>query len=112
MSMTNPTLIEPGVKYFFNQTLKQCNTKKISLYNTLCNIGLLITFLVIMFSILYYKKTTKKSSEELNQEEENKQRYILSTVQKYTDNKLRENQQLITNLPPFNPDDIIYTRLR
>jgi hypothetical protein len=28
MSSSSPILVEPGVNYFFNQTLKQCNIKR------------------------------------------------------------------------------------
>ena len=33
-----PTLIEPGVKYFLNQTLKQCREFKDKFNNSLLNI--------------------------------------------------------------------------
>ena len=69
---SSPTLIEPGVKYFFNQTLKQCNVKRNNLYNTLCNLGLFAAFLGIFLSILYYKKKAKKTAAELEEEEQQK----------------------------------------
>lgn len=104
---STPTLIEPGVKYFFNQTLKQCNVKKHNMYNTLCNLGFLFLFLGILIGILYYKKNTKKSEEQLKKEQEKDNNYILSTVKKYNDNMMREKQQLITNLQPLDPTDVM-----
>ena len=35
---TKPILIEPGVKYFLSETLKQCKDFKDKYYNTLFNI--------------------------------------------------------------------------
>jgi hypothetical protein len=105
----SPTLIEPGVKYFFNQTLKQCNSKRSDLYNTLCNLGLFTMFLGIFLSILYYKKKTKKNGDELEEEERQSQMMVLSKIANYNDVKLRESQHLITNLPALNAQDIMYT---
>jgi len=50
-----PTLVEPGVKYFLNQTLKQCRHYKNNFNNILFNILLLCVFLVILGSLLIYK---------------------------------------------------------
>lgn len=104
---TSPTLIEPGVKYFFNQTLKQCNVKRNNLYNTLCNLGLFAVFLGIFLSILYYKKKNKKTEAELEEEERQNQQIILSKIGQYNDVKLRESQDLITNLPLMNAQAIM-----
>jgi hypothetical protein len=104
---SSPTLIEPGVKYFFNQTLKQCNVKRNNLYNTLCNLGLFAVFLGIFLSILYYKKKTKKNEVELEEEERQNQQIILSKIKNYNDVKLRESQELITNLPLMNAQQLM-----
>lgn len=96
---SNPTLIEPGVKYFFNQTLKQCNLKRMSLYNTLCNLGLMLLFIGLFGGILYYKKCAKKTNAELEENERQKQMYILSKLKNYNDVRLKERQDLITGLP-------------
>jgi hypothetical protein len=104
---SSPTLIEPGVKYFFNQTLKQCNSKRTNLYNTLCNLALFAMFLGIFLSILYYKKKTKKNGAELEEEERQSQMILLSKIANYNDVKLRESQHLITNLPALNARDIL-----
>ena len=39
-----PKLTEPGIKYFLNQSLKQCHKVRIAHYNNLFNFGLLIVF--------------------------------------------------------------------
>jgi hypothetical protein len=43
-----PSLTEPGVKYFLNETLKQCHIVKNKFHNTVINIGLLIGFLLVL----------------------------------------------------------------
>jgi hypothetical protein len=104
---SSPTLIEPGVKYFFNQTLKQCNVKRNNLYNTFCNLGLFAAFLGIFLSILYYKKKAKKNGVEIEEEQQQNQALILSKIKNYNDVKLRESQELITNLPLLNAQEIM-----
>jgi hypothetical protein len=58
-------------------------------------------FLMILGSILFIKykgKLTPAEKEEKNQE---KQRYILSTIKRYQENKERASQQMITGLPTW-----------
>jgi hypothetical protein len=43
-SFAKPILTEPGVKYFLNETLKQCHVFKEKHNNTLFNIGITIIF--------------------------------------------------------------------
>ena len=50
-----PTLIEPGVKYFLNHSLKQCHMIRDKFHNTIFNIGLFIGFLIILGLILLFK---------------------------------------------------------
>ena len=55
--MNNPSLLEPGAKYFFNETLKNTNRKNSSYKNNLVNLGLFLFFITILGLLLYYKKT-------------------------------------------------------
>ena len=57
-------LIEPGVKYFFYESLKRCKLKKINYFNTLLNLGLLFLFISIFGIFILYKKKTKISKKE------------------------------------------------
>ena len=52
---SKPMLTEPGVKYFLSATLKQCNEFRNKYNNVLMNIGLLISFLIVLGLILLYK---------------------------------------------------------
>ena len=49
---TKPILTEPGVKYFLNETLKQCREFKNNYNNHIFNISLLVIFLIILFPII------------------------------------------------------------
>ena len=59
-----PTLIEPGVKYFLNQTLKQCREFKDKFNNSLLNILLFLLFLFLLGCILLYKYKGKLTPSE------------------------------------------------
>jgi hypothetical protein len=67
-------------------------------------LGLFAAFLGIFLSILYYKKKSKKNEAELEEEE---RQIILSKIGQYNDVKLRESQDLITNLPLMNAQAIM-----
>ena len=60
-----PTLTEPGVKYFLNQTLKQCHIVRDNFHNMVFNIGLFIGFLIILGLILLYKYKGRLSPVEI-----------------------------------------------
>jgi hypothetical protein len=44
-----PILIEPGVKYFLHQTLKQCHNVREKFHNTIFNIGLFSKHSILFF---------------------------------------------------------------
>jgi hypothetical protein len=94
-----PMLTEPGVKYFINETLKQCHRFKEQYQNMMFNIGLLILFFIILGILLVYKYKGKLTPEEIEQNESLKKQYILSKIKNYQDTKIRAQQELITGLP-------------
>lgn len=96
-----PMLTEPGVKYFINETLKQCHHFKEQHQNMLYNIGLLVMFLVLLGILLLYKYKGKLTPEEMEEKERIKKQYILSKIKNYQDAKVRAQQELITGLPHF-----------
>ena len=99
-----PILTEPGVKYFLNETLKQCHNFKEKYNNMMFNIGITITFFVILGILLLYKYKGKLTPEEMEQKETVKKQYILSKIKNYQETKLRAQQQLITGLPHWEND--------
>ena len=106
-----PTLIEPGVKYFLHQTLKQCHIVREKFQNTIFNIGLFIGFLIILGLILLYKYKGKLTPVEIEKKNKEKQQYILSKVQKFQQAKRNAHQELITGLPAWESEyDIIHSK--
>jgi len=103
-----PMLTEPGVKYFINETLKQCHRFREQYQNMMFNIGLLILFIVVLGILLVYKYKGKLTPEEIEQNESLKKQYILSKIKNYQDAKIKAQQNLITGLPHWeNEFDII-----
>ena len=98
---TKPSLIEPGVKYFLNQTLKQCNNIKNNYYNFVFNLSLFIVFLLIVFVILFYKYRGRLTESEKKQKDKEKQQYILSKIKMLQESKRIAHQELITGLPDW-----------
>jgi ABC-type bacteriocin/lantibiotic exporter with double-glycine peptidase domain len=98
---TKPILIEPGVRSFLCETLKQCHKFKEEYYNTLFNIGMFIAFLVILAILLVYKYKGKLTEEEKYQKDLEKQEYVMEKIKNYKLNKLKAHQQLITGLPQW-----------
>ena len=103
-----PMLTEPGVKYFINETLKQCHQYKEKYHNLNFNIGLLVVFFIILGILLLYKYKGKLTPEEIEEKKLQKKQYILSKIRNYQDAKTRAQQKLITGLPQWdNEFDII-----
>ena len=106
-----PALTEPGVKYFLNQTLKQCHIIRNNFHNTIFNIGLLIAFLLVLGLILLYKYKGKLSPVELEEKNKEKQQYILSKIKNFQEAKRIAHQELITGLPAWESEyDIIHSK--
>lgn len=107
MLTSSPSLVEPGIKYFLNQTLKNCNTLKDRYYNFIFNVAVSISFFVILGILLYSRYKGKPNPRELRRKEIEKQKYIMSMIRNYHASK--ETGQ-ITGLPLLEPKghDIIY----
>ena len=96
---SKPTLVEPGIKYFLNETLKKCREFRSKYNNWLFNIGLFIAFVLILGAILLYKYKGKLTPVEKDVKERKKQQYILSKIKNFQDAKRIASQELITGLP-------------
>ena len=111
-NFTKPTLIEPGVKYFLNETLKQCRIFKNTYHNLLFNISLGIAFLFLLGIILFFKYKGKLTPAEKELRNRQKQQYILTKIQNFQESKQRAQQELITGLPHWNSEyDIINRKI-
>jgi hypothetical protein len=108
-----PRLTEPGIKYFLNETLKQCHVYKINYNNLLINIGLFIGFLLILGAILFYKYKGRLTQVEKDRKNREKQEYILSKVKSFQEAKRTAHQELISGLPGWDSEyDIINNKIK
>ena len=94
-----PSLIEPGTKYFFKSTLRQCNAVKQMHMNKLYNITLLLLFAFILGCVMVYNYKGRLTKQEIYIQHEKERQYILETVRKLDEERQKESQQRITNLP-------------
>lgn len=98
----SPKLIEPGTHYFFKETLKNCKKIKYSFYNKLFNIIITLIFVLAISTFLYiqYKNVNNKKLKE-NQEKIKEYQYgkIMRIIEEHNQEKARQRQELITNLP-------------
>jgi len=102
MNFTKPVLTEPGVKYFLDQTLKQCHIVKDKYYNYLFNMGLFIFFIIILVIILFWKYKGRLTPLEIDKKNKEKQQYILSKIKNLQQAKKIAHQELITGLPSWD----------
>jgi len=97
-------LIEPGVRYFLKETLKNCNKKRTVYNNNLFNLCLFLGFFFILGIILLYKFKTKPTKKDLEKREYMKKTYILSKIKSLNEKAASERHELLTNLPKFESD--------
>jgi hypothetical protein len=110
--INRPKLTEAGVKYFINETLKQCHQFKEQYQNMIFNITMLVLFCIILGILLLYKYKGKLTQEEIEQKEVIKKQYILSKIKNFQEAKIRAQQELITGLPHWeNEFDIIKNKI-
>mgnify|MGYP007082033200 CR=1 FL=1 len=99
---TKPTLVEPGTKYFLNETLKQTHIFRLKYQNYIINIGLFVFFLLVLGAILVYKYKGRLTEQDKAQKNKEKQQYILSKIKNFQESKRRAQQELITGLPNWD----------
>ena len=104
MNTQKATLIEPGVRYFISETLKNNRNKKQYIDKINTNITLFLIFCLIIGGILYYKRKHKPTLEDLKQKEQLKKYNILNKIKLLSDRKLKDRNEIITNLPKFESD--------
>ena len=97
--MERPYLTEPGVRYFINETLKQCHITKDKYYNIAFNIIAFLLFIIIIGFILNYKYKGATDYNEKQRKEAEKKKYILGQIQKMQRMEKNNSMDLITNLP-------------
>jgi hypothetical protein len=94
-----PKLIEPGVKYFLNGTLKECRKFKDNHYNSFFNIYMLFILVAIIGGFLIYRYKGKLTPLEISIKNRKKQEYIMSKLQQLAHLRKYQDNNLITTLP-------------
>jgi hypothetical protein len=98
-----PSLIEPTVKHYLNETLKQCHIVKTNFHNTVLNIGLFVLFVLVVGLILFFKYKGQIPEEERRQQDIEKQKLILEKIKMVQEHNKKAHQDLITGLPALIP---------
>ena len=101
IDFTKPSLVEPGTKYFLNETLIKCARFKKEYYNDLFNIIGITIVIISIIGFLYYKYKGKLTPAEKMLKERDRKHYILSRIKNYQDAKRLESQTLITGMPTW-----------
>lgn len=102
---SNPLLIEPGVKYFIDETLKQCNSAKKKYNEHLLNFGLFVGFVVIVGGILVYlHKNRYKNNVKKEIAKQQYNEYVVGLVKKINETRCKEEGTKITDLPEYESE--------
>ena len=104
--INQPKLVEPGVKYFFKNILKETHKYKQKNYNILYNIFLFVLFFLVLGIILIYKYKGNKTPKEIYEKNLKNKQYIMSKLVYYNrinlENQKRIQNNMITNLPDYS----------
>ena len=92
-------LVEPGVKFFLKESLKQCNEVKKHHNFLLYNLVGFLFLICIMSAILWFMYKGKLTPVEKALKERKKQEYILEKLRNIP---APQNKSIITNLPKWN----------
>lgn len=103
--MDKPKLIEPGMKYFIKESLKNCNNFRNNYNNYVINLILLFVFLLILGMFLYIRYKGKLTPLEKENKLNEQKHYVLSKIKQLQDVKRQKSQELVTNLPKFDEYD-------
>ena len=96
-----PELFEQGTSSFLYTTLYNCHIYRVKYNNYIFNVSSFCGLFIGILLILSYRYKGKPSLEEVKHREELKRNYIMSKVYNYQQTKLKQSQNLITNLPRF-----------
>ena len=103
-NLLRPTLIEPGVKYFLDETLKNCHETKKTYFNMIVNSCLFLLFILIIGFILRIKYKGKLTPREQKIKDRKIQEYLISKLKIMEVDRRRNQQDLITNLPVYKSE--------
>ena len=110
LDLNKPSLTEPGVKYFLNETLKNIKKEKQGFNNIVFNVSLLLFFLVILGLILTYKFKNRPDEETRKKKEQLKKDYFITKVRTL---QAKKAKQLVNLLQLLNLKHLLkyYTKI-
>jgi hypothetical protein len=95
-----PRLIEPKCRSYMSEILNKCHDNRVNIYLYSLNIGVLVSFSLVVFLVLYYCYKTKMNPEEEQQKRIKDQEYILSKIRYYKEHQRNiASKATITALP-------------
>jgi len=92
-------LVEPGVRYFLQKTLRDCREKKNILYSRAFNILLFLAFMSVLGGILYYKYKGKLTPAEKKAQRDREEEYLTGKIKSIQQKGMRDSNMIITDLP-------------
>ena len=81
----NPSLVEPDVLYFIENSLKKAHEYKMNTYTFFLNLGVVVIFVLVFGGFLYYRYKSKPTPYEIQQKMKRDQEIIMSKIQLYQD---------------------------
>jgi len=108
-----PSLVEPGVKYFLGETLKQCKGAKNRYYNLIFNlsIGFFVIGGICIFLYVHYNGEGKKEERELKRKQS--EEYMINMIHKIQTENLIKDADIIHKTPfgEIDDDNIVQNKL-
>jgi len=97
--MEGARLIEPGVKYWILQTLKESSKHKYISRSITGNILIAAALIIFVGGFITYKYYTKLTPQEKAANARDKNGHLLSTMLTHKVDTYRKNEDLITDMP-------------
>ena len=103
MEIITPSLIENSTRFYLRTALKESRNIKNNYITIGVNIFLFILFIISIVGFLLYKYKGKLTPQEKETKDREKQEYLINMMQRYSIEKQKKSQSLITNLPLNHP---------
>lgn len=100
----NPSLVEPDVRYFIENSLKKAHEYKMNTYSFFFNVGVVVLFVLVFGGFLYYRYKNKPTPYEIQQKMKRDQEIVMSKIHLYQDDKKRGEYSNMTKIPFVDTD--------
>jgi len=100
----NPSLVEPDVRYFIENSLKKAHEYKMNTYSFFFNAGVVVLFVLVFGGFLYYRYKNKPTPYEIQQKMKKDQEIVMSKIHLYQDDKKRGEYSNMTKIPFVDTD--------